>query len=765
MDRRRASPSRLPPVSPNAAGPRETGRAPDLASAAALVLVLLLPAAATAQEPAGDDAPRSVRAHRVEGEASIRLDGSLDEAVWERAEVATGFLQQEPVEGGEPSQPTEVRILYDDDALYIGAMLHDSNPDGILAYQRARDAGLGTDDRFMWILDTFDDGRSAYFFEINPAALRGDGLLRAGVSFNLNKAWDGIWDAEVRRGPDGWSAEIRIPFRTLNFDPSLDQWGVNFQRTIRRHNEEMLWTAHRRNEGLFRPQGAGHLTGLEGLSQGIGLEATPYATGGWRSAPGLDTGEPDEWTGDAGFDLTYSVTPSLRASLTVNTDFAEVEVDRRRVNLTRFPLFFPEKRDFFLEGSDVFDFLPRNGVNPYFSRRIGLVEGEQVPILAGARVTGQVRGFEVGLVQVRTDDHAEGPGEDFTALRVKRSVLEESSVGVIYTRRARVGTFAGDYGQPRGQLLGADLDYFTSSFRGDRNFNFQAFYVFHTEPFPEEGPTPHAARRTRGVRMAYPNDVWNWHVSLREFGENWEPALGFSPRNGFRRLQPSLSWNPRPDSDWIRQYRFELRYEYLTDLDGLLMTRNTGLTLFGAELHSGDRIRVQLDEQFERTLEDFPIHPDATIPAGGYTFRTAGLSVRTAGRRRVSAELEATTGEFWSGERDVVRGGVTVRPYPGIFLTPEIEWNDVRLPTGSFDATVFRFEGEWHKSPDTSFLTQLQYDNVSRVVGLFSRLRWIVRPGSEVFLVFTQNWEDGPTRGLFTLERGGTVKATYTHRF
>jgi len=742
---------------------------PLLGTAAVLAAVASGPAALAAQAGSsgdGDEAIRSLRALSLDGGAGIRLDGILDEEAWSRADVATDFVQQEPVEGGEPTQSTEVRVVYDRDALYIGAVLHDTDPSGILAYQRARDAGLGTDDRFMWILDTFADGRSAYFFEINPAGLRGDGLLRVDVSFSLNKAWDGIWDAEVRRGEHGWSAEIRIPFRTLNFDPSLDRWGINFQRTVRRRNEEILWTGHRRNQGLFRPMHAGRVTGLRDLSQGIGLEAVPYGTTGWRSAPGLDAGSPEDWTGDVGFDLTYSVTPSLRASLTVNTDFAEVEVDERRVNLTRFPLFFPERRDFFLEGSDVFNFLPRNGVDPYFSRRVGLVEGEAVPILAGTRLAGQAGGFDLGFVQVRTDDHSGGPGEDFTAARVKRNILRESSVGVIYTRRARVGSFEGTYDEPRGQLFGADLDLFTSRFMGDRNLNFQAFYVFHTEPFPDRESTPHSDRRTRGIRLAYPNDIWDWHVSFREFGENWEPALGFAPRNGFRRLQPSLSWNPRPEeSDWIRQYGFGLRFEYLTDLDGLLLTRNLGATLFRAELHSGDEIEVGVDEDFERTLEDFQIHPDVTIPAGAYTFRSGRVSAETARQRKLSAEVEATAGEFWSGDHTVVSGSLTARPYPGIFLSPEVEWNDVRLPEGDFTATVVRFEGEWHKSPSTSLLTTVQYDNVSEVVGLFARIRWIVRPGSDVFLVYTQNWENHPTRGLFTLERGGTVKATYTHRF
>ena len=401
-----------------------------LVAVGAAVSVALLAVTPSAAQDADVPAVPAVAAARVPADLDVSVDGLLEEDAWALAHPITELRQQEPVEGDTPSEPSDIRILHDGEALYIGAKLFESDPSGILAHQLARDAGLGTDDRFMWILDTFQDGRTGYFFEINPAGLMGDGLISGGG--DLNKSWDGIWEVRTRIHDDGWSAEIRIPFSTLNFDPNARSWGINFQRTIRRRNEEILWNGWRRGESLFRPVHAGELTGLADLSQGIGVEAKPYVvTSGTHAAA---DGAP--WDGEAkmGMDVTYSVTPSLRAAITLNTDFAEVEVDQRRVNLTRFPLRFPERRDFFLEGSGVFSF---NWANPFFSRHIGLVEGNEVPISYGARLGGQLGRYEVGFYQVRTgetdlplgDDERRHPAEDFTVGRVRRSLFEQSHIG------------------------------------------------------------------------------------------------------------------------------------------------------------------------------------------------------------------------------------------------------------------------------------------------------------------------------------------------
>jgi len=546
-----------------------------------------------------------------------------------------------------------VYVAYTPTDLYIGAWFYDGDPSGILAYQRERDASLGTDDGFMWVLDTFRDGRTGYYFGINPAGLLQDGLLSPGT---INFAWDGVWEARTSRGPEGWSAEIRIPFRTLNFSPSRDAWGIDFQRTIRRKNENVLWSAYRRNQGLHRPAHAGWLRGLKDLSQGIGLEAIPYVTGNWQRAPG-QAGSTD-LTPDVGFDLQYSITPSLRAAVTVNTDFAEVEVDERRVNLTRFPLFFPERRDFFLEGSGVYSFAERNGMTPFFSREIG-PNGAPVPIRYGARLGGQAGRHELGFMQVHTggDDRVDGnglpltgPSEDFTVARVKRRLFRESSLGFIYTRRA-TDAAASQPSPPDRHTVGVDLDLFTSRFLGDKNLELEAFVVANTDPvaggFPSFGNLS-----ARGVRIGYPNNVLRAQVSYRELGDDYAPAAGFTPRNGFRRLQPAVSIHTRPTwIPWIRQLWFGADLEYLTNLQNRLETRSTIIRPFAMELESGDFVLFELRQLFERLENPFQISPEVVIPMGDYSTLSWELQVQTAARRTLSGRLAIQGGEFWSGKR------------------------------------------------------------------------------------------------------------------
>jgi len=728
------------------------------------------------------ESPRSMAAVRITKGENIDLDGRLEESVWQRAIPATGFLQQEPVEGEPATEETAVFVLYDSDHLYIGAILYDSNIDGILAYQKQRDAPLYTDDRFAWILDTFLDSRTGYFFEINPAGLMGDGLLESGSRFGVNKSWDGIWEAQVARSDDGWSAEIRIPFRTLNFDADQEIWGINFQRAIRRKNEETLWNGHRRNQGLTRPVHAGRLTGLRGISQGLGLEAKPYAISGWRNIP--EEEDPTGFPREVGIDFSYSVTPSLRAALTLNTDFAEVEVDQRRVNLTRFPLYFPEQRDFFLEGSGVFSFAPErssdfmrqptNGVTPYFSRRIGLVEVEEeeeeepVSITYGARLGGQAGRYELGFLQVRTGRHKTMRAEDFTIARVKRSLFRQSYLGVIYTRRASeaMGDTAGP---PDRQTFGADLDLFTSRFRGNKNLELQAFFVWQTDPVADS-TFSFRNLSAHGARLNYPNDIWRCSLSYRELGNDFDPAIGFTRRNGFRLIKPEITFAPRPQTiASIRQFRFGLEFEYLTDLFNKLETRKTDLTLLGIRFESGDNVTVSMTELFERLDEEFEVHPDIFVPAEDYTSYTWSLRGWTAGYRVLSSRLQFSQGGFWSGNYMQYEASLTVKPYSGISLEIEFEKNDVTLQEGDFSTHLFRLTGGWHMSPWISLTGNLQYDDVSELIGLFTKLRWIIQPGSELYLVYTHNWENKGDRllerDLSTLSQGATTKVNYTHRF
>jgi hypothetical protein len=713
-----------------------------------------------------------LKAIRIPDDLSIDLNGRLDEEAWSLATPVSDFTQQYPMEGGVPSERTEVRVVFSADELFIGAILYD-DPSGILAYQRRRDAGLGTDDRFMWILDTFLDGRTGYFFEINAAGLMGDGLITGGGSGRIQKSWDGIWETRVARRPDGWSAEIRIPFRTLNFDPNLDAWGINFQRTIRRKQEEILWRGYRRNQGVFQPIHAGRVTGLRDLSQGIGLEAKPYAVGSWRRQP-ADV-DPTTYPGNVGVDVGYSLTPSLRAAVSVNTDFAEVEVDQRRVNLTRFPLRFPERRDFFLEGSGVFSFAGRNGASPYFSRDIGLVGGQPVPVSYGARLGGQAGKYELGFLQVGTGvvlpDSLTGfsgsPTENFTVARVKRSFLEQSTVGVIYTLRNSGREITGVAPLDR-HTAGVDLNYLTSRFLGDKNLQAEVFFVWNSNPTPSVD-TSLGDLSARGFRFDFPNDVWQAHLSYREFGHEYDPAVGFVTRNGFKRVEPSFSWRPLSDVSWIRRYSVSAQYRRLAGLTTEQVEEEQwDINIFGFDFEAGgnwDIIARRLDEYLDRNFE---ISDGIVIQPGRYTNWEWVLRARTPNQKRLSASFDFTNGGFWSGDNFRYSVGLTFRPNPGFSISTDIERNVVDLPEGNFEVDLTRLEAAWDINPWASISGNIQYDTQSEVVGLFARARWIMRPGNDLYIVYTNNWQNlGASpfdREFRTLSRGGSVKVNYTYR-
>jgi len=755
----------------------------------------------------GPEEPATLVAHRSREPLDIDLDGRLTEDAWMAATPITDFTQQEPVEGAEPSEKTEIRVVYDEDNLYIGAVIYD-DPDGILAYQRERDAFLSTDDRFMWILDTFNDGRTGYFFETNPAGLRGDAVITGSGGGGgpggggTNRAWDGIWDASTEILPDGWSVEIRIPFRTLNFNPDLTEWGINFQRTIRRRNEEILWRGWRRSEGLRSPVFAGKLVGMEGMSQGLGLEAVPSAIANWRNVPE----NPDKTTypSDVSLDVNYSITSSLRASASWNTDFAEVESDERQVNLTRFPIRLPEQRDFFLEGSSAFTFAPRSGPTPFFSRRIGLNEGEPIPITYGTRLTGQAGKYEIGFYQIGTGQHTffdndeevradvTVPRESFTVARVKRRIFEQSAFGAVYTRRATWANPTDPSGfDPIDQhTAGVDVDFRTRSFLGDKNLEIEAFAVWNSNPRarsdPEYADLSFQDLSAHGFRLNYPNDVWFGHLSYRQFGDDYDPSLGFVNRNDFRRIEPQIGWSPRtPGIDWLRRLQFAVQFRELVRLDesfpgatphllkgvGGVEERQWQFDVLELDFESGDNVDFQATRTFEFLTDAFQPSDNTEVLPGGYDTWEYRVGARTTGRRRVSFRGSFNWGDFWDGERQRYEGRVSFRPNPGMTLSTNFEFNDVTLPSGAFTAALYELETSWVPSPWVALTNQLQYDDQSQIVGLFARLRWIVKPGNDVFFVFTQNWRYDaddlldPRRDFITLSRGASVKVNYTYRF
>jgi len=728
-----------------------------------------LPATAGAQELAVEERDliggvprRQILAARLADGERIVLDGRLDEGVWTRAEPAKDFIQIDPQNGTPATEPTEVRIAISQDAFYMGVTAYDSEPDKWLGYQRRRDEFLPADDRFMWRIDTFLDERSGYFFEMNPSGLMADAVF--GVN-GMNRAWDGIWNARVRHSEIGWTIEIEIPFRTLNFDPNTDTWGINFQRTVRRKNEDSIWMGWARNQGLDRMTNAGHVKGISNVTQGKGLDVKPYGLVSAESAPIAGS---RQWDGDknAGVDVFYNPTPGLRANVTVNTDFAQTEVDQRQVNLTRFSLFFPERRDFFLDGATFFDFASINGnglgseqVQPFFSRRIGLSDDARPQrIDVGSKVTGQMGAQDVGFLYVRTGDEDEKGfiGEDFMAARVKRRMLQQSYFGGLFTSRS-----ARQDGAHTTRTAGADFRLATSRFRGNQNLSLAGWFLHATRP----GST--RRRGAYGLALEYPNDRWFGGVNAREVQTNFDPSVGFVTRRDYRRFNQFFGWGPRPNTRVVRRVQVNGGLEIFTDLHSNLLERNLGLTLMNLQLQSQDQVALEVSHSYERLDAPFPIAPGITLPMGGeYTFRRVAVAGQTANRRVLALNGRFETGEFYSGTRRQTIAGLTIRARPGYIFSLNGEWNDVDLAEGQFTSNVFRVIADSQFSPFMAVVNNVQYDTVSRVMGWQSRYRWIMKPGNDLYVVYTHNWlDDAMARRFVSLDRKFASKVLYTHRF
>ena len=701
---------------------------------------------------------RVMTAERMLAPERILLDGILDEAPWRRATPAADFIQQDPVLGGPPTERTEVRIVFSRTGLYMGVTCFDSEPDQLLGNTMKRDDFLSADDRFMWTMDTFLDQQTGYFFEMNPSGLMADSVMGTAGD---NRNWDGHWNARVRKSEIGWTIELEIPFSTLNFDPNAPAWGINFQRTVRRKNEENLWTGHQRNQGLRRMSNAGLLVGIRGVSQGIGLDLRPYGAASFADSPGRSTPKPLDADGNAGLDLLYNFTPSLRANLTVNTDFAETEVDQRLVNLTRFPLFFAEKRTFFLDGATFFDFYRGGGaspVRPFFSRRIGLdSEGQQQPIDIGGKVTGQVGRQDVGLLLVRTRESDTALGEDFAVMRVKRRFWSQSYLAGIYTGRHLRG------GETSSQnTAGVDVKLATSRFRGRQNLELDGFLLWATDRL---GVGQNLAY---GIRGGFPNDPWSGNVSYEVVEKNHQPALGFLPRAGFRNLNPRLTFSPRPrNHPWIRRLDFSLVADLMVDGESRWLTRSLAWQVIRLETHAQDAASFTIEPQYERLEEDFDISDGIVLPVGAeYAFTRYRIGGNTANRRKVAAQTSYAWGGFFSGTRRQVNLNVNLRPRPGVRVQLEGEWNDVHLAEGSFKTQVYRLISDTQFSPWMFVVNNIQFDTVSRVLGWQGRFRWTFTPGNDLFFIYTHNWRDDITLDrVVTLDRRAATKFVYTHRF
>lgn len=616
------------------------------------------------------------------------------------------------------------------------------------------------DDSISIVLDTFGDRRTAFLFRINPAGARQDGLIDAAGAVTLD--WDGIWDAAVARESTGWSAEITIPSRTLSFNPNRTNWGVNVERHVARDLLTLRWVGTTLDSKLTDLRRAGTLAGANAMKQGLGLSITPFTLASTQIQRNSATAD-----ADVGVDLTYSFTPQLSSVLTVNTDFAEAEVDERQINLTRFDLFFPEKRDFFLQGSNQFIFgekLDDGGqldseFIPFFSRRVGLVEGEEVPIVAGYKMVGKEGKFGVGVLDVLTDETDTVPDANLFVGRFTYDAADKLQIGTIVTD--------GDPGVARDNtLLGLDATWRTSTLRGSKNFIANVWGTRSSGDIPEGQPSGW------GVGIFYPNDLWDLEARVFEFGDALDPALGFLPRPGTRNYRAEVNWQPRPRAawlDWMRQYFVEVRYFQVDDLDG----NNESWLLWTAPVkfltESGDEFELNYLPQGETLKEPFEVSEGVVIPPGEFDFERFRATLRTSAARAWNLMARVWFGDFFDGTLTTLEtsAGLSVlKSRLNFAFEGENNWGN--LPQGDFDRKLYRIRAGYDFNPDLRIASFIQYDSDSDVLGSNTRLRWIITPGRELFVIWNRGASselESPTVGQRTTTSNEvSVKLSWTLR-
>ena len=714
----------------------------------------------------------TVRAVRLNG--SLRLDGVLDEAIYAEVPSFGGFIQQLPNAGEPGSEQTEAWVFSDAQNVYVSARLWDSAPESEwVANDMQRDSfQIAQSDTFSVVFDTFYDRRNGVAFMVNPIG----GFLDFQITDegNPNLDWNPIWDVRTGRFDGGWTVEMQFPFKSLRFRPTTSQiWGVQLGRQVRRKNEATHLTPVPINAGPgeLRVSAAGTLIGIEVPQGSRTFEVKPYAIGSLATDVNAVPRLSNVGDGDFGVDVKYGVTDNLTADFTYNTDFAQVEVDEQQVNLTRFSLFFPEKREFFLEGRGIFDFGRAAGVRMgggggggggffgggdvptiFFSRRIGLNEGREVPILGGGRVTGKVGAFSIGALNIQTDDAAEAAAvaTNFTVVRLKRDILRRSRVGMIFTERS-VSTV----GDGSNEAYGLD-----AAFSFYDNVNFSGYYARTRSPDLVGDDTSYQAA------FNYTGDLYAVQVDHLLVGDHFNPEIGFLRRDDFRRTFVEGQYSPRPRSiQAVRQFTWTGSLDYILNGENDIETRVAKLR-FNTELENSDRLGVAVQRNYELLVQPFQIASDVAIPVGGYGFQDVSVSYFLGAQRRISGNLTFQRGGFFSGDITAVgyqRGRVEITPK--LSISPSVSINRIDLPEGRFTATLVTNRVIYTLTPRTFVSGLVQYTSASNSLSTNLRLRWEYRPGSELFVVYNDQ-RDTTLSGTPVLEnRAFVVKLTRLFRF
>jgi len=677
------------------------------------------------------------------------IDGDVGgDPAWKSATPITGFWQEQPDEGQPASEKTEVRVIFTADTLYVGVQLFDSDPGGIIVSDARRDAPLDDTDSFQMIVDTYRDRQNGFVFGTNPAGIEYDGQVTnegqgggglgfgqmqsggSGAGFNIN--WDGAWTVRTKITEQGWAAEFAVPFRTLRYPAAATQtWGINFQRNIRRKNERAYWAPIPRQFNLYRLSLAGTLAGVQTPAL-RNLRITPYVLG--NALASGETPVDSTLLGDVGGDLKYSLTPSLTLDATVNTDFAQVEVDDQQVNLDRFNLFFPEKRPFFLENAGFFSVGNPGEVDLFFSRRIGIGDaGQSIPIMGGGRVSGKAGRFNVGVLNMQTDDYQDTiAATNFSVARVSRDLPNRSSIGAIFTNRQAVGDLAGDAAAAR--TYGVDGKW------GIGSTTMLTGFLAKTDT---EGVTEGDYAYNLRSQMNRPQ--WDLNLGFQEVGEGFNPQTGFLSRKGYRKPDAMLMTRFRPkDFIAIQELRPHATFRGFWGLDGFQETGFLHLDNHwqfrdSTEIHTG----MNLTREGVRT--PFEIYPGVFVPPGTYDHAEAQLVGMSNQGAPFSVSMRVTAGGFFGGDRLTLNPTIKMRA--GDALTAEVTYqrNDVKLPWGDFVTNLVRTRVSYSFSSRVFTQALIQYNDRADLWSMNFRFGWLQAANTGLFIVYTD------THGLYDL--------------
>jgi len=654
----------------------------------------------------------------------IKLDGILDEESWKKAQIISNFTQRQLNEGEAVTERTEVSVLYNDETLYIGAWCYESDMNGIVAKLMKRDFQYWTEDNFEVIFDTFHDKRNGYVFVVNPNGARADvQITNESEGFNID--WNAVWDAAVTQREDGWFVEIAIPFSSLKFSDSDTQiWGVNFERNIRRKKEAAFWQGWSRNWDFEHVSHAGTLLGLYGIKGKETIEIKPFITSGYSF---LEDNK-HESTFKIGGDINYLITPTLKLNLTANTDFAQVESDQMQINLSRFSLYYPEKREFFLEGKDFFEFnLPNTNV--FYSRRIGLAESNEIPIIAGARVVGKQNNTNIGVLSMQTQIKGNEPTTNYSAVRLSQDVLNQSTVGMIFTSKNSANT--------HNYVYGVDANYVNSKFINDTRLMISGNVV-------NSSTSNDTLKRNLAYNFLinYPNENINSYLQYSTIQEGFNPEMGFLKRKNFKYLAGSFRLRTRPEFlPFLHSLDFKLiNFDcYWTDITNELESAFYQVSPISFSTKSGDNFGINLERNFERLDEDFNIFQDATIPMGKYWFDSFNLYFNSFEGRSYYLELYYGLGKFYNGDINYFTAVTKFNLNKYINLSFSYDRKNIDLSEHKFSTDEISGRFEYSFNPKLYSSLYGQWNNDNKNVLLNFRIHWIPVIGSDFYLAVNQN--------------------------